>query len=120
MTMWNCRKTLLWYDSRLLVIAAHRDLPAAITKTAAGCDRIRNNSTLLVRTLILCANAKMSLDKRRYLYLATRLLKEIEKDLLFLDTSQCQSKQIKQLCILCNNIKTALFHCFRNVCEEKI
>jgi hypothetical protein len=118
--MRNCRKSLLWYYSRLLVIAAHRVLPTAETKTTAGCDRIRNNSTLLVRTLILCANAKMSLDKRRYLYLATRLLKEIEKDVLFLDTTQCQTIQIKQLCVLCNNIKTALFHCFRNVCEEKV
>ena len=120
MTVWDCRNSLLWYFSRLLVIAVHRALPPAGAETAVDGDRIRNNSTLLVRTLILCANAKLSQDKRRYLYLATRILKEVEKDVLFLDESQCNTKQMTQLNILCNNIKTGLFHCFRNVCEEKL
>jgi hypothetical protein len=73
---------------------------------------------LLLHQVMLCTDATLSMHQRRHLYIGTRIVTLLEKDLVFLNGSDCNSRELTQLHTLCNSIKKALSHCFKNVCED--
>ena len=112
------KESALWHQSRLLVIATHQLSGTAVGGEKCENSRIQTDTILLVRTLLLYASGGYGKDKLRYLSMAARLLKQIEKNIPWRKENQQSTKQLDQLHMLINHIKTSLFRSVITASEE--